>query len=414
MAFAGGISGGVVFPILPALGERMGLSAFIIGVILAANRVVRMGVNPVTGSLTDRFGGREVIAVGLFIEGLGSLGYIAALHLGAPTAWFLIGRSIWGVGSSLLFVGAISAVLRIGAASERGRLVARTRSAISSGVPGGLVLGGLLTDLVNADAAFITATALSAIGGVAALALIPRRKHLPGEAGARKAPASKTSLLHDWTLILSERRLIPIWFYTALVFFSYGGVLMATLVLLIDHRHTLVPGLNAEGSAGLLMCAMVLSYAGVSMGIGRHIDALGRRTSTLLPGLAALIAGSAICAFAYSLGWLLPGLVLIGAGAGGVTIPLLTLLGDLVAFERRGRATGLYQVAADTGAAAGAILGLVLGARFGFKATYLGMGATFLLSLPLAFSLIAAERRVLARHASLDRCRMGTTEEDAR
>ena len=408
MAFAGGISGGVVFPILPALGERMGLSAFVIGVILAANRVVRMGVNPVTGSLTDRFGGREVIAFGLFIEGLGSLGYIAALHFGAPTAWFLIGRIIWGVGSSLLFVGSISAVLRVGAANERGRLVARTRSAISSGVPGGLVLGGLLTDLINADAAFITATALSAIGGAAALVLIPRRKHLPGEAGARKAPAPKSGLLHDWRLILRERRLIPIWFYTALVFFSYGGVLMATLVLLIDHRHTLVPGLNAEGSAGLLMCAMVVSYAGVSMWIGRHIDALGRRTSTLLPGLLALVAGCCISAFAYRLGWLIPGLVLIGAGAGGVTIPLLTLLGDLVAFERRGRATGLYQVAADTGAAAGAILGLVLGAHFGFKATYLGLGATFLLSLPLAFSLIAAERR-----AHPNRCRMEPKEEEA-
>lgn len=393
MAFAGGISGGVVFPILPALGERMGLSAFIIGVILAANRVVRMGINPVTGSLTDRFGGREVIATGLFIEGLGSLGYIAALHFSVPTFWFLIGRMIWGVGSSLLFVGAISAVLRLGAAHERGRLVSRARSAISSGVPGGLVLGGLITDLVNADTAFIVATALSGIAGVAALMLIPRREHLPGKAAEAPARQPGNSALRDWLAILGERRLVGIWIYTALVFFSYGGVLLATLVVLIGHRHTLVPGLGAEGSAGLLMCAMVLSYAGVSMYIGRHIDSLGRRTSTLLPAVAALVIGCCLCAFAYRISWLIPALVLIGAGAGAITIPLLTLLGDLVAFERRGRATGLYQVAADTGAAAGAILGLVLAARFGFKATYLGLAGTFLASVPLALSLRAAERR---------------------
>lgn len=301
------------------------------------------------------------------------------------------------MGSSLLFVGSVSAVLRIGGEHERGRLVARARSAISSGVPGGLILGGLLTDMVNADAAFITATALSVFGGAAALALIPRPQHLPNAGPVCQAAAKKGGVLHDWVLILRERHLIPIWFYTALVFFSYGGVLMATLVLLIDHRHALVPGLNAEGTAGLLMCAMVLSYAGVSIGIGRHIDALGRHMSTLLQGLAALIFGSAMCAFAHSLGWLTPGLILIGAGAGSVTIPLLTLIGDLVALERRGRATSLYQISADTGAAAGAILGLVSVARFGFKATYLGLSATFLLSLPLAFSLMAAERRLIAR-----------------
>lgn len=391
MAFFGGIGGGVVFPILPALGERMGLSALVIGIILGANRMVRMAINPITGSLTDHFGGREVIAAGLFIEGLGSLGYIMALHLPHPALWFLIGRIIWGVGSSLLFVGAIAAVLALSGNRERGRMVARTRSAISLGVPAGLVLGGLITDLVNADAAFIVATVLSAGAGFASLVSIPRRSRMPAKASPQPTPG--VSSFRHWLAILGERRLIGIWFYTALVFFCYGGVLLATLVVLIDHRHTLVPGLNAEGSAGLLMCAMVLSYAGASLLIGRRIDNLGRRTATLLPAIATLIAGFVMGAFAHSLGWLIPALVLIGAGAGSITIPLLTLLGDLVSFERRGRATGLYQVSADTGSAAGAILGLVLGARYGFTATYLGLAGIFVLSLPMAWVLICAERQ---------------------
>jgi MFS family permease len=94
MAFFGGIGGGVVFPILPTLGLRMWLSALMIGAILAANRIVRIGVNPLTGALVDRFGGRGVIASGLFIEGAGTLGYIAALHFAAPAAWFLAGRIV--------------------------------------------------------------------------------------------------------------------------------------------------------------------------------------------------------------------------------------------------------------------------------------------------------------------------------
>ena len=391
MAFLGGIGGGVVFPILPALGERMGLSALIIGIILAANRIVRMAINPITGSLTDRFGGREVIATGLFIEALGSLGYITALHLPHPAAWFLAGRIVWGVGSSLLFVGAISAVLALSGSRERGRLVARTRSAISLGVPAGLAMGGLLTDLASADTAFIVATVLSVGAGCSTLALIPKRDQLPTQP-VHAALAAQSGFRH-WLAILGERRLAGIWFYAALVFFCYGGVLLSTLVVLIGHRRTLVPGLDAEGSAGLLMCAMVLSYAGVSIVIGRRIDALGRRTATLLPAMLALIAGCILCAYALDLEWLLLALVLIGAGAGSVTIPLLTLLGDLVSPERRGRATGMYQVSADTGGAAGAILGLVFGARYGFTATYLGLAALFVLSLPMALALIRAEQR---------------------
>lgn len=392
MAFFGGIGGGVVFPILPALGERMGLSALIIGIILAANRVVRMAINPVTGTLTDRFGGREVIAAGLFIEGVGSIGYIAALHYPHPAAWFLAGRVVWGVGSSLLFVGSVSAVLALSGSRERGRLVARARSAISLGVPGGLALGGVITDLVNADTAFIVATALSIGAGLFSLAAIPPRTQLPARA-AQPTPLPAPGRFRHWLAILGERRLAGVWTYTALVFFCYGGVLLATLVVLIGRRHTLVPGLDAEGSAGLLMCAMVLSYAGVSLYIGRRIDDLGRRTSTLLPAVLVLIAGCTLCAFARDLGWLLLALVMIGAGAGSITIPVLTLIGDLVSPERRGRATGMYQVSADTGAAAGAILGLVFGVRYGFTETYLGLAAIFVLSLPVALVLIRAERR---------------------
>lgn len=407
MGFLGGIGGGVVFPILPALGERMGLSALMVGVILAANRIVRLGVNPVTGALTDRFGGREVIAAGLFIEGIGTVGYIAALHYPHPAAWFLAGRVVWGVGSSFLFVGAVAAVLALSAARQRGRLVARARSAISLGMPAGLVIGGLVTDLVSADAAFVVAAVLSAGAGLAALAGIPRREHRSARAADAARPAHAP--LRAWLALLGERRLFGIWLYAALVFFSTGGLLLATLVVLIDRRGLLIPGLGAEGSAGLLMGVLMLLYAGTSVSVGRRIDALGRRTVVLLPTLAALVGGFALLAFAHSLASLIAALVAIGAGTGGMTIPLLTLLGDLVPAERRGRATGIYQVAADAGGSAGPIVGLVLATGFGFMPTYLGLAGLFLLTVPVAFALARTERRSRggATMDRLDRGRSG-------
>ncbi len=387
MGFLGGIGGGVVFPILPALGLRMGLSAVVIGVILAANRIVRLGVNPITGSLVDRFGARGVIAAGLFIEGFGTLGYVAALHLGAPTAWFLAGRLVWGAGSSLLFVGAVAAVLTLSSGGNRGRLVARTRSAISLGVPGGLVLGGLVAELVSADAAFFTAMALSICSGLAALAGIPRRRQtFPIEAGSRTSLAGLRG-------ILRQRRLAGIWLYAALVSFSVMGILLATLVLLVDRRGISIAGLGAEGSAGLLLAILMIAYAGTSLMIGRRIDIIRRRTAFLLVAIAFMLAGYLLLAFIHALPLVIVALLAIGLGAGAIVIPLLTLIGDLIAPELRGRATAIYQVASDFGGTAGPILGLYLGYRFGFLPIYLGVAGLFLLSLPIALHLARVERR---------------------
>ncbi len=388
IAFFGGIGGGVVFPILPALGLRLGLSAVMVGVILAANRIVRLGVNPLTGSLVDRFGGRGVIATGLFIEGFGTLGYVAALHFGAPTAWFLAGRLVWGAGSSLLFVGAVAAVLTLSASSDRARFVARARSAISLGVPGGLVLGGLVTEFVSADAAFLIAMLLSVAAGFAALAGIPRR----APHTTRRMRAEHVRHPQDWIELLRQRKLAGIWCYAALVAFGVQGLLLATLVVLVERRGTFIFGLGAEGSAGLLMAILMLAYAGTSLAIGHRLDLLGRRTILIVPTIFALVAGFALLAFASTLPWVLLALLITGIGTGAITIPLLTLLGDLVPAERRGRATAIYQVAADLGGTAGPILGLVLGVRFGFLAIYGGLAALFLLTLPVAFSLIRAER----------------------
>ncbi|MDN5865761.1 MAG: MFS transporter [Gammaproteobacteria bacterium] len=398
MAFLGGIGGGVVFPILPVLGLHMGLSAFMVGVILAANRVIRIGVNPFTGALVDRFGGRGVIAAGLFIEGVGTLGYIAAIHLDAPAFWFLAGRLVWGAGSSLLFVGAVAAVLTLSSGGNRGRLVARARSAISLGVPGGLVLGGLVMELANADTAFLIAMLLSVASGFGALAGIPR---IRGAAASERQRGG--GLMRDWRILLTQRRLAGIWLYAMLVAFCVTGVLLSTLVLLVESRGTSIVGLGAEGSAGLLMAVLMLAYAGTSLFIGRRIDLLARRTALLVGTMVVLAAGFAGLAWARNVPEVLIALLVIGVATGATTTPLITLIGDLVAPQRRGRAAALYQVAADVGSTAGPIVGLVLCVNYGFLPVFLGLAGVVILSLPVAFMLARAESRSLRKQAGKQR-----------
>ena len=113
IAFLGGVGGGVVFPILPVIGMDLGISGFMIGLILSANRITRLGFNPITGSLLDRFGARWPVAIGLAIEALGTLAFSIGLVADSPGAWFLAGRVIWGVGSSLLLVGTLFVLINL-------------------------------------------------------------------------------------------------------------------------------------------------------------------------------------------------------------------------------------------------------------------------------------------------------------
>jgi MFS family permease len=86
-------------------------------------------------------------------------------------------------------------------------------------------------------------------------------------------------------------------------------------------------------------------------------------------------------------------LLLIGAGTGAITIPLLTLMGDRVPDTQRGRATAIYQVFGDAGGSAGPIVGLSSAVHYGFVPVYLALAALLLLTLPLAAALRRTEER---------------------
>ena len=78
--------GGIVFPILPILGVQLGLAGYLIGLILAANRIMRLVANPLTGLLVDRIGGKVPLTLGLLVEACATAAYSVALHTTRP-AW---------------------------------------------------------------------------------------------------------------------------------------------------------------------------------------------------------------------------------------------------------------------------------------------------------------------------------------
>lgn len=387
IALFSGLGGGVVFPILPMLGLQLGLSAAMVGLILSANRITRIFCNPLTGSLVDRFGARWPVSVGLLLAAVAVLAFSAALRSHSPGLWFIGGRVVWGIGSSLTVVGAMAAVMVISEPTNRGRLVGRVRMTMALGMPAGMLLGGLIADRASPNAAFLTASVLTFAAAVVAVFVMPRGK-APGPARATAAAGGRV-----WRELLRHPMLQIIWCSNSLVFFAVAGVLLSTLVVLVHARGIHVLGLGSQGSAGLLMAFLMVFRAVGALGAGSLTDRHGGRTRLLLPGAVACALGFAGLALAQQAAGMALALAVVGLGSGALTIPLLALLSDAVTPRTQGRAMGIYQVYSDIGGSIGPILGLQLGAFVGYGPIYIGVACAMVLMIVPLQQLVRREQR---------------------
>ncbi|MHB1843519.1 MAG: MFS transporter, partial [Deltaproteobacteria bacterium] len=168
-----GVGGGIVFPILPLVGLKAGLSLPFIGVILAANRFGRVLVSPLVGAAVDRLGGKRLLVLGLFSQSVVLAFYLAGVLTGHLGAFFLAGRLLHGPSSSCVFVAAQALALHAGGDEHRGLASGIVRSAMSAGMPVGLVLGGVLAGWLGPAAAFGVATAAPVLAAIVALTSVP-------------------------------------------------------------------------------------------------------------------------------------------------------------------------------------------------------------------------------------------------
>ncbi len=353
-----GFGGGVVFPILPNLGAVLGISPFLVGLILSANRFVRMVANAPAGALVDRVGTRRPFIVGLVVEGVATLGYNVALASSLPEVWFLLARVAWGLGSALVFATAYTITADVSEASSRGTSMGFVRAGITFGFPAGLVLGGVVSDMYSVSTAFALAAAFALVSGGLAFLTVPETH-----------ASESSSTVRPWDVDRSTPALTAGLVNFGL-YFSYAGVLFATLVLLLGERGITVLDYSAQGTSGFLMAATVLAGSAFMLVGGTVSDRLEARIPVLLTFLLLACGGFLLLAVADTRADLLVACLAIGAGQGGVGGPLMALLADLTPTDRMGRATGTNNVLGDVGGGLGPIVSLPAVEALGFVPVY--------------------------------------------
>ncbi|MFB6310004.1 MAG: MFS transporter [Salinirussus sp.] len=367
--FFGGLGGGVAFPTLPTLGPVLGISPFLVGLILSINRFTRLVMNTPAGQILDRIGTRRPMILGFVLQGLVPFGYILGLHadrlpIGSATI-FLGSRAVWGFGSAFVFVGAFSTITHITTAANRGKWIGYMRGGQSLGFPTGLVVGGLLTDAYGYDVAFAVAGVAGLVAAGVAFLVLPDVSPDVQASPLRALPR----------IVRADARIAAVSTVNLVVRFVFAGVLLSTVVLYADVIDITIGLLSATGVSGLVMAVSVLAASLTTVLVGRYSDGLSNRALLTLPAVGVLAGGFVVLVVRPTLSGLVIGVALIGIGVGGTNPPLMAYLGDISPADDVGKLGGVYNVFGDLGSTLGPLVALPLVASVGFTAEYLACAA---------------------------------------
>jgi MFS family permease len=351
---------GTLYTVLPTHTAEAGITLASVGIILSVNRAVRLFLNGPAGLAYDRWPRRRLFVPALFIGALSTAVYAATRGF-----WpMLVGRLLWGLAWSGIWVGGATIILDVTTAHDRGRWMGLYQTWFFLGAALSAFVGGLLTDWLGYGTTMWLGAAVTALGGLMALILLPEPRSIRPDLDRPPVEAIRPRLRANWGLWIAAS-------LQGINRFVGAGVLAATMGLLVQDRLgsaslTLgVATLTGTLNAGRIVLSMVAAPLA-----GATSDWLGSRWGVTTWGLAIGIISMALVA------WDAPMAILAGIALGAVTVgsvqALVTALtGDVVSLAQRGRAIGLLHTAGDLGSAIGPPVAYALMPWVGLQGVYL-------------------------------------------
>ncbi|WP_020673024.1 MFS transporter [Amycolatopsis nigrescens] len=385
---------------VPPLTADLGASAQDIQWVLESYMLVFAGLLLTAGSLSDRFGRRRVMIIGLALFGAASL----VATFAASPGQLIIARVVMGVGGALIMPSTLSILITVFDETERRRAMAAWSAVAMVGLIAGPVLGGVLIAWFWWGAVFLINVPIAIVAIIAALVLMPESKgpwQKPDPIGAIHSVLGMTALV--WTINeLPKDGLASAETLTALIVAVLGlaGFVcwelrtsspMVPLKLFRDRNFSggsLSLALVQIGNGGLMLVLtqylqFVLRYTPTQAGLAfipmalasLTFNTLGATLGQKIGNRALAAAGLTVMAGGFALlatvsadgGFTMPGIALFVLGAGGgLAMPAaIAALMGAVPGEHAGVGSALNDTIQQMGAALGvAILGSVVTTMF--------------------------------------------------
>jgi MFS family permease len=367
----------LLYAVLPARPEDFRVLVWQVGLLLGANRIIRLLTNELAGRMIRRYGSRIPLFAAV---GLGSL-VTAAYALRWGFWWLLAARMLWGACWSVLRVEGYLAALAFSSRGNRGRIFGLYQAITWTGAGGGVLVGGFLCDLLGISPTFALFGLLAA-GGIALAAWAPpaEKQALPAPERPRAGALASGALASGAPLFL--------WFCAFALTMTEQMIGNLTGRLVVDRILPDMAGLNlalgAASLSGLLLSVRSLQTLILGPLAGLISDRVGR---TRLLAAACLLQVVLIGGLALSRSWWLIILLLLLQFAAAVSARLLiiALAGDLAPPGDEALFMSRFSTFVDLGTALGppAAFSLYAGLGFGYVAA-LAAGLLLPVLLPLA------------------------------
>jgi MFS family permease len=339
----------LIYVVMPLHAASFGIGLGLVGVLLAANRVVRILGYGWLSAASRRFGLRTLTATAALGAALSTVAYGATLGF-LP---LLIARLVWGMAYAVLNVA--TTAYAIGDGRQAGRRVGLNRAVGMTGPTLALSVGAWLTLVLGPRAVFV-------VLGLVGLLAVPLALTLPRELTAD--PAASRAGGSRWR----PSSLNVLFFANSII----DGAFAFTLSLLFAGALPLDSALLA---AGLILAFQRLMIVVLSLVGGALIDRVGPYR-VLVPCVAIVVV--ALVALAHGVLYPAALAIVIARALLGTTGPVLA------ARERSGGTVerlAAFATWVDSGLAIGPLASGFVVARFGLPALYQALAAGIAVTL---------------------------------
>jgi DHA1 family multidrug resistance protein-like MFS transporter len=347
----------------PQIAAQAGISLAMVGIVLGINRLTRIFSNGLAGMIYDRSNRRSLMIISIGIGTASTVCYALA----RDATLLLIGRILWGISWSGIWIGANTMALDISSDQNRGQISGRLQMWFFLGVMFSSLAGGFFTDSYGYRGGLWISSGLTAFGILLWYLALPETRNI-------------SKLTNPHQLNQKSKNPFPLrnTLTAAVPFFAlrfvFAGVLAASTILWLSQF--LEDGLAlswgtiplATLTGGFIAVRVLLSMLSAPAA-GTISDWLGHRWSVL--AIAFLIGSAALWMMASHLPLLsISGAFIVTIAGGGIQGLIPAIVGDQVSDIQKSRALSIVFTVGDLGSALGPAIGLMLIPLVGIGTVY--------------------------------------------
>ena len=336
----------VLFPVLAPVGREMGLSEFQITAIIASSSLTVFLTSPIWGRISDLWGRKRVMLIGLFGFTAGTVLFNSVLHVGL--SGMMLG---WGLFAALVLARMLHAAFMSATMPAANAYMAditnaanRTRGMGAAGAANNF--GSILGPAVAALAVFSLLTPLWVMAAVALLNGLFVWRYLP-------EPPRQRVTVKPRRMKYTDRRILPFVVVGVLMFMGFALVQQT-----MGFRFQDTLGLSAGDTAKTFGFAMMLSAACSLFSQAVIVQRLHVAPFTLLRlALPVLIVAFSVMAVAESQMLLTAGMMIQGLGMGLAGPGFMAGASLAVSPEEQGAVAGVAGSCGPLGFTIGPLIG---------------------------------------------------------